>query len=153
MRWNAHRALTSIGLLAPAAVAACSLINQYDALAPARASNDAAVQDANEPDVATADVQTSPDATADVVVQPNPSPGVIVIGGTASSDAGDVSVLTALDPRTGSEFTRARETLKVSAVEYDGVRDLWYVFESGGAGVYPLPGDPFFLHVRRIDRV
>jgi len=27
------------------------------------------------------------------------------------------------------------------------------VFESGGAGVFPTPTDPFFLHVRTIDRV
>jgi len=80
--------------------------------------------------------------------------GVIVIGGEASGDAGSVLVLTAIDPSTGSELARARRPLTVSAVLYDGVReDLWYVFESGGQGIFPLPTDPFFLHTLMLDPV
>jgi hypothetical protein len=42
--------------------------------------------------------------------------------------------------------------MNVSAVEYDAARDYWYIFESGGTGIYPLPTDTFFLHVRQLDR-
>jgi hypothetical protein len=155
MRRNANRALTVAWLLAPAGVAACSLINKYDALVPAILPDASAGPDATDetPAPPPNDAAGGGDVTPDNAVQPSASPGAIVIGGTASSDAGDQLVLTALDPRTGSEFPRARVPMNVAAVEYDGVRDLWYIFESGGSGIYPLPTDAFFLHVRELDRV
>jgi hypothetical protein len=152
MRWNGNRALPLVSLLAPGAVAACSLINDYGALAPAREIDAAAPPDGAGDEVSVSDATNASDVV-DSAVQPVASPGAIVVGGRVSSDAGDQLVLTALDPRTGSEFPRARVPMNVSAVEYDGSRDLWYVFESGGTGIYPLPGDPFFLHVRQLDRV
>jgi hypothetical protein len=77
--------------------------------------------------------------------------GAIVVGGTISEDGGEEFVLTALDPATGSELAKARVPMIVSAVRYDGLRDLWYVFESGGQGIFPLPTDPFYLHTRTLD--
>jgi hypothetical protein len=79
--------------------------------------------------------------------------GVIVIGGEVSGDAGRQLVLTAIDPSTGSELPKARTPLNVAAVQYDGVNDVWYVFESGGAGIFPLPTDPFYLHTLTIDPI
>jgi hypothetical protein len=156
MRWNSPRAvgITSFLSLASAAgLAACSLINSYDPLAPARASDASTIDQEAPPDSATGVDQTSGDANGrETSVQATPSPGVIVLGGAASSDAGDTPVLTALDPRTGREFPPARVPMQVHAVEYESARDYWYVLESGGDGVYPLPGDPFFLHVRQLDR-
>jgi hypothetical protein len=155
MRWNANRALTLAWLLTPSGVAACSLIDTYDPLVPALAPDASPGPDVVDetPAPPPNDATGGGDVAPDNAVQPIPSPGAIVIGGTASSDAGDQLVLTALDPRTGSEFPRARVPMNVSAVEYDGARDLWYVFESGGSGIYPLPTDTFILHVRELDRV
>ncbi len=161
MRWNHPRAASasSLALATSTALAACSLINDYDPLEPARTGTDASALDQSSPDGAPVDGAPPPDqANGDGAAdgggpQAAPSPGILVLGGAASSDAGDTFVLTALDPRTGSEFARARVPMKVHAVEYEAARDLWYVLESGGDGVYPLPGDPFFLHVRRLDRV
>jgi hypothetical protein len=147
--WSPVRAVTCACLLAPCAIEACTFINKYDDVVPQK------VPDASPaPMEASLVDQTSVDSQPDiVVVQPSPSDGVIVIGGTVSTDAGDELVLTALDPRTGSEFPRARVSMAVAAVLYDPVRDYWYVFESGGQGIYPTPTDPYFLHVRQIDRV
>jgi hypothetical protein len=98
------------------------------------------------------------DATVDAAdandsAVPDANRGVIVVGGTVADDAGASYVVTALDPTTGLELPEARQPMLVSAVLYDGTRDLWYVFESGGANFYPLPDDPFYLHVRTLDPV
>lgn len=106
---------------------------------------DASVADTRVPDL---------DAGPDVVdAAPWPPKGVIVLGASAEKDAGEPFhfVLTALDPATGAELPKAREKLTVSSIQYDGARDLWYVFEAGGADFFPSPTDPFFLHVRRLD--
>ena len=88
-------------------------------------------------------------------VKPQNPRGVIVVGGTiAGVGASDQYVLTALDPSNGSELAQARRAMTVAAVKYDGARDLWYVFESGVVGhFFPLPTDPFYLHVMRLDAV
>lgn len=41
----------------------------------------------------------------------------------------------------------------VSAIVYDGARDLWFIFESGGIGPFPLPTDAFWVHARKLDAV
>jgi hypothetical protein len=139
--------------LAPCAIEACTFINTYSDLKPQVSPPDAApeMDSSALPDQA-AEAAPPPDV---IVAQPSPSDGVIVIGGTVSTDAGDENVLTALDPRTGTEFPKARVPMNVAAVLYDPTpgREYWYVFESGGAGIYPTPTDPYFLHVRQIDRV
>ena len=143
-------AVTCACLAAPCAIEACTFINTYADLTPQQQASDAST---NNVDASLVD-QTGSENTPDInVVQPSPSDGVIVVGGTVSTDAGDQSVLTALDPRTGSEFPKARVPMTVAAVLYDPGRDYWYVFESGGAGIFPTPTDPFFLHVRKLDRI
>ncbi|HEY1691559.1 MAG TPA: hypothetical protein VGG39_05340 [Polyangiaceae bacterium] len=115
--------------------------------APAESGADATADASDASDASdTGDggVETSVDASAR---------GAVVIGGTAALDGGEGFVLTALDPTTGTELPQARETMTVSAVLYDGSRDLWYVFESGGQGIFPLPTDPFWVHTRQLDVV
>ncbi len=151
--------------------AGCSLINSFDDVrptidgGPAPTTPDAGSAGLPDalPDAATVDARVGSDAgdagTADAPAEAEalPPTGVIVLGASAeSSDGGTASekfhfVLTALDAKTGAELPKARETLTVSAVRYDGARDLWYVFEGGGEDFFPSPGDPFFLHVRKLD--
>jgi hypothetical protein len=139
--------------------AGCTLINSYDELEPQKVGgldgspgNDATTggPDAGNtaPDGAPRDAGV--DSAAAAVAAEH---GVIVIGGEVSGDAGRQLVLTAIDPSTGSELPKARRPLNVAAVQYDGVRDLWYVFESGGTGIFPLPTDSFYLHTFTIDPI
>jgi hypothetical protein len=146
--------------------AGCSLVNSFGDVEPQKAPADAAtpVPEAAEPETSPGVVDAAPvpeagdsganvdavGAAIDAGVDAGPR-GVIVVGGTVSDDASEHFVLTALDPVTGSELPQARETLAVAAVFYDGRRDLWYVFESGGQDIFPLPSDPFFLHTRQLD--
>ncbi len=159
----------ALALGAPMLVAACSIIESYgsvNALSDAgggvdsgesidssvadtaRSLDSGAPQDGSDVDVR--DSGTSPGDASDGEAGER---GVIVVGGEVEVDAGLQFVLTALDPQTGAELLNAREPMLVSAVSYDPAQDLWYVFESGGAGVYPLPTDPFFLHTRQLDPV
>jgi hypothetical protein len=127
-----------------ASAAACSLLNVLEEVKP---NVDASVaSDTGTPDVNNGEVDAGPDVVT------GPPKGAIVIGGGASLDGGGTeSVLTALAPETGLELPKARERMTVAGVRYDGLRDLWYIFESGGAGFNPLPTDPVFLHVRKLD--
>lgn len=118
---------------------ACSLINSFDDVKPAVAvASDATVD---------APVEAGPSEAGDA----GPSVGVIVIGGVVEEDGGKQPVLTALSPATGAELPMARVKFLVAAVHYDGLRDLWYVFDSSGATHFPTPTDRVFLHVRRLD--
>jgi hypothetical protein len=66
-------------------------------------------------------------------------------------DAGvDTYVLAVLDPKDGHELS-PRENMVVSAVRYDGLRDLWYIFESKTNDFVPGAGQPVVLHVRSLD--
>jgi hypothetical protein len=141
----------------------CTVINSYDDLEPQKAA-DLLDGSTGSPDTGT-DATTRPDAGGttpdggsadsgpvdDGAIALAAAHGLIVVGGEANSDAGSQLVLTALDPSTGSELPKARKVLNVAGVFYDGIRDLWYVFESGGQGIFPLPTDPFFLHTFTID--
>jgi hypothetical protein len=163
------RSLGALGLAsATCAGAGCTLINSYDELAPEKVTpllDGAPGVDSSVGPDATAGIDSgggggpdggthdgaAPDDGAAAVAAAH---GVIVIGGEASGDAGSRQVLTALDPSTGTELPKARRSLNVAAVFYDGVReDLWYVFESGGHGIFPLPTDPFFLHTFKLDPI
>jgi hypothetical protein len=171
MKRRALLARTSLFfLLAPlfAGVAAgCTLLNSFDDVVPQRPEPDAGtpgppVLDANAPpdtSLPPGAVDAGVDSTVpvdgggpDVEVDAGPR-GVIVIGGSIDSDGGRQPVLTALDPATGSELVNARMPMLVADVLYDGTRDLWYVFESGGAAVFPLPTDPFYLHTFSLEPV
>jgi hypothetical protein len=137
--------------------AGCTVINSYgdvEALKEA-GSNDGTTPMETGSNEASADVvdagNSAGEAAVEAAVEAGPR-GVIVMGGTAVGEGGETLVLTALDPSTGSELLHAREKMNVSVVVYDGIRDIWYIFESGGVGLYPLPTDPFYVHTRRIDR-
>ena len=168
MKRRALLARTSPFLIAPllAGVAGgCSFLNSFDDVVPQRPGTDGGNPgppldgSAPPPDTSVPPgVDSGPDATVhdggapDVGADAGPR-GVIVIGGSVDTDAGREPVLTALDPATGSELVNARIPMLVADVLYDGTRDLWYVFESGGAAVFPLPTDPFYLHTFTIDPV
>jgi hypothetical protein len=89
------------------------------------------------------------DAAVDAPTKPAPL-GAIVVGGAMPGDGGERSVLAVLDPATGLEIA-AREPMVVAAVRYDGLRDLWYLFESKSKDFIPGPSDEVVLHVRSFD--
>jgi hypothetical protein len=127
-------------LLAASAGAACTLINAFDSVKPA--------VDASAPETGGEDAQIDASTEAG---DAGPATGVIVVGGVIESDGGHTAVLTAISPETGAELPKAREKLLVAAVHYDGLRDLWYVFETSGATHFPTPTDSVFLHIRTLD--
>lgn len=144
-------------------VEGCSFLNSFDDVVPQRVLTEAGSEpglDASEP--LDTSLPPSADSGQDASVSDTNEPeveadagprGVIVIGGSIEIDGGRLPVLTALDPATGSELVNARKPMLVADVLYDGTRDLWYVFESGGAAIFPLPTDPFYLHTFTIDNV
>jgi hypothetical protein len=140
LRKKAWRAVVVASLLGGAGTA-CTIINNYEQVAPF----DAGVADAPA-DTAPPEDTGPVDAGQDAAQR-----GAIVVGGEADSDGSTENVLTALDPETGKELPKAREKMVVSAVLYDGLRDLWYIFESGGASAFPQPSDQVLLHVRQLD--
>jgi hypothetical protein len=168
-RRNSRRSLILACLgLAFAPGIGCTLINAYDQVAPQKLADGGMTgDDSNAPamDGAAPDMTVMPmgDAGPEAMLESGPvdqsagspaSHGAIVIGGGVVHDGGaEQFVLTALDPSTGSELPKARTPMLVAAVQYDGARDLWYVFESGGAGIFPLPTDPFYLHTFTLDTI
>jgi hypothetical protein len=153
MAEKSSRALVALAVMASSAgaFAACTFVNTFDDLK--------SIDDATAADVA---VEAGTDAPGDAAAPTDAGPledvrdagqrGVIVIGGqVATIEGGQRKVLTALAPEDGRELPLARETMNVTSAHYDGLRDLWYVFESGGEGFFPTPTDPVFLHVRRLD--
>lgn len=140
--------LVSATLGSLAAAAGCSLINAADDLKDAVIDSGGPVADGSAQDGGGGTTDGGTDADAAVE---RPAKGVIVLGASQDVDGGTNFVLTALDPATGAELPKAREAMTVSAARYDQVRDLWYVFESGGEGFFPTPTDSFFVHVRQLD--
>ncbi len=134
---SAAQRLAFLSLLVTPAVA-CSLINSLDDV-KAQLESDSGPGGDDGGDLDAADGSTG-----------TPK-GAIVIGGLAESDGGSEPVLTALAPEDGSELPLARKRMTVAGIQYDGARDLWYVFESGGATYFPLPTDPVTLHVMTLD--
>jgi hypothetical protein len=154
----------ALGLMgASCVVGGCTLINSYDGVVPEKpgAPDAARGVDSSLPGDDAESVDSGPsrddgglhDAAAEEAAAVAAAHGVIVIGGETTSDAGRQVVLTAIDPSTGSELPKARRPLNVAAVRYDGKRDLWYVFESGGQGLFALPTDPFYLHTFDLDTI
>jgi hypothetical protein len=160
MRRNISGARTIAWLLVMSAWGAgCSLINTFDELVPQKQNQDSGIfVDSSVPLDAGPDVtmeaakEAGIDSSVDVGVDAGPH-GAIVIGGAATGDGPDKFVLTALDPATGTELPNAREPMLVSAVLYDPLNDLWYIFESGGQGIFPLPTDDFFVRTRQLDPI
>lgn len=139
-------------LFASMAVAAgCSLVNSFEDVAPRTdgvyAQADARVTDvAPLPDVVTTDSPVSDASDAAIA-----SGGAIVVGGRVEDDAGQLHyVLAVLDPANGHEIG-TRENMVVAGIHYDGLRDLWYIFESKSNDFVPGAFDQVVLHVRELD--
>jgi hypothetical protein len=120
-------------------VSACSFVNSFDDVKPLSEGT----YRPGAPGIAPGDAGLDGEA-------PNPG-GAIVVGGQVQSDSGTItSILTVVDPRSGRELG-VREKMVVAAVRYDGLRDLWYIFESKSADFVPGPADEVVLHVRSLD--
>jgi hypothetical protein len=140
-------------LLAASLVAAagCSLVNSFDDVAPRTdgtyAQADATVIDVVPPsDVVTTDSSGSDSGDAAIA-----SGGAIVVGGRVEDDAGALHyVLSVLDPANGHEIG-TRENMVVAGLQYDGLRDLWYIFESKSNDFVPGANDQVVLHVRELN--
>jgi hypothetical protein len=158
------------GLLAPAPIIGCSLVYPYGDVAPEQPGPDASsgsqADDAsNLPDQVTDDhTMGAPDVVSDVgTAQPDggeggvlPQAGAIVVSGAIAVDGGYGYVLSVLDPASGKELSR--EPIAIFGEAYDGLRDLWYLFEEVDPGIAlprgpfaPSPLDAVFLHVRQLD--
>ncbi len=153
MNQRLRRSLGITALLTPLAVSAgCSLVNAFDDVKPE--ADASTTPDAETPDnfVPVGDGGTdAPIVQETGPIDAGPPKGAIVLGASVVKDGGEDLVLTALAPEDGSELQSAREKMKVEAVLYDGERDLWYIFESGGQDFFPTPSEPVFLHVRKLD--
>jgi hypothetical protein len=140
---NQQRALFCIA--SAAGLAACALVNEYDPL-PQPGGSPVAV------DEASTDRGADAAGAVDSGAPPPPatSGGAIVVGGVvdvAGGAGGTRCVLSVLDPNDGHELSR--EPLCATAVVYDPLRDLWFVFASA-APPY-TPSTPARLQVRRLD--
>lgn len=122
--------------------AGCSLVNPFDDVAP-RSDGTYAEVDATVLDAApTTDVA---DGGRDG------ARAALVVGGRVEDDAGASKyVLAVLDPASGREIG-TREDMVVAGIHYDGLRDLWYVFESKSGDFVPGANDQVVLHVRALD--
>jgi hypothetical protein len=152
--WLLRRNLSRSILLAVAggSMVACTLLNSLEDVRPQKAA--VSGEDGSVPSEASAGDAAPTDSgggNVDSGVDAGPQKGAIVIGGTSNADGGSTTVLTALAPEDGTELPKAREAMTVAAARYDGIRDLWYLFENGGEGFFPLPTDPVFLHVRNLE--
>ncbi len=172
------RRLLAMGLLVLPCLAAggCSLVNSFGDVVPQGSESDSGrLDDSSAVDQTSpgSDTGTDTQAPSDAPASGNDSAsdsttpmqdsgvvdsadggppvqgGAIVVGGNQTGDGG--FVLSVLDPDSGSELSR--EAMTVVAIHYDGLRDLWYLFENnaGVGGIFPAPNDPVKLHVRALD--
>lgn len=137
------------GALAVAFGSACTLVNTFDEVKPLTDGTygPSGPGTGIVTDGAVSDGMSSPDGN-----NKTPALGAIVVAGQLETTDGSLSteVLTVLDPATGREIG-PREPMIVAGIRYDGLRDLWYVFESKGADFVPSPADEVILHVRALD--
>lgn len=135
-------ALFRAGALIASLGSACTLVNAFDEVKPF-AEGTYGPGGPNLTLDGSSDGTTNPDGRA-------PAVGAVVVAGQVATDGGSRGVLTVLDPATGREMG-PREAMAVAAIRYDGLRDLWYVFESKGFDFVPAPTDEVVLHVRALD--
>jgi hypothetical protein len=123
--------------LAVLLASACTLVNALDDVTPSREG--------------TYGPASPPGDDAAVVISNDAGGGngIIVLAGEERQDGAVRSVLLALDPTNGHPLG-ARETLTLAAIRYDGLRDIWYMFESKGSFV-PGPTDRVILRTRSLD--
>jgi hypothetical protein len=147
---NVHPALLRVSLLALVAAAGCTIANTFDEVVPltegtygaGSATSDAAIAE----DGAVIGQADGPVGDAGPAAL-----GAIVVGGAVDVDGGgSTSVLAVLDPATGRQIG-AREPMVVAAIRYDGLRDLWFIFESSTSDFVLAPGEKTTLHVRTLD--
>lgn len=143
-------------LLGTAFGAGCTLVNPFDDVRTASEGQYAALPPTTTTGLSDGGAALG-DASKDGSVPPRaPLAGAIVMS-AESARRGDNQMdyfLTVLDPATGNEVNRgARENMVVAGVRYDGLRDLWYIFESGPGHFAPTPDDTVYLHVRQLDMV
>jgi hypothetical protein len=126
---------------------ACTLVNSFDEVKPLV---DGTYGPAGPGGAIVTDAATSSDGTVSDASNA-PALGAVVVAGQLET-AGSLSrsVLTVLDPATGREIG-PREPILVAAISYDGLRDLWYIFESKGTDFIPAPQELVVLHVRSLD--
>ncbi len=144
-------------MLGAVTAAGCTLVNSFGELKQSPADTGPGGTDAKVDSTGTdsnvdtgVDTNVPPTDTNDAeVFVPRVDNGLIVIEGEVSETAGKAQVLSVLDPLDGSEL--AREHMVVSAIAYDGLNDLWFIFENTTSGFNPLPGDVIKLHVRQWD--
>jgi hypothetical protein len=127
---------------------ACTLVNSFDEVKPLSDGTYA-------PSTGGPSGEGGSNSDAPVTDAPFPSNagGAIVVAGQVASDAGaglPTSVLAVLDPVTGRQIGE-RENMVVASVRYDGLRDLWYVFESKTPEWAPGPTAEVIFHVRSLD--
>lgn len=144
------RTITASAFVALLLAAGCSLVNSFDDVAP-RSDGIYVAADGAVRDATTAGDVVTTDAPVDAPDSAIASGGAIVVGGRVEDDAGAIKyVLAVLDPANGRELG-TREDMIVAGVQYDGLRDLWYLFESKGLDFVPGPNDEVVLHVRQLD--
>lgn len=144
--------LGRVTTLLVACAAGCTLVNSFDDVHArpegtyATGSSPGDPQAAQTPasaEAAAPEASTTADAGA-------PMKGAIVMTALVEGDGSATSVLTVLDPATGLE-RGTREPMVATAIQYDGMRDLWYIFESSGADFAATANDTVTLHVRSLD--
>jgi hypothetical protein len=138
-------------VIALACAAGCTLVNSLDEVKPA---DDGSYKGSDRPDASIILVDAGPPpSVVDASDSGHPvgqafSP--LVVAADVEDDAGGLSpVLTVLDSATGHEVGK-REAIWVSGIAHDGVRDLWYIFESTG---YVVSGvsEGAKIHIRKLD--
>lgn len=130
-------------VLAAVLASACTFVNAFDDVKPLTDGTYAPAPVPSAPDV-----EGPADSTT---VTSDAGAGAIVVGGQVEADGATTSVLAALDPSTGLELG-PRVPMVVSAIRYDGLRDIWYVLESKSADFQAGPLDSMVLHARALDR-
>lgn len=124
---------------AVALLTACSLVNALDDVRPQPDAYDAAP----------APAEAGPFDRGDAGLGEGGG-GAIVLAAAEESDGAQTSVLTVLDPETGAEIAE-RERMVVAGIRYDGLRDLWFIFESMGTSFVPAPDEKVLLRIRSFD--
>lgn len=143
---RAHRIFRRTALAAVLA-SACTVVNSFDEVKPL---TDGTYMPSTSSPLPAFD---GGDGVADGAANdatPGAAAGAIVIGGQVETEGVTTSVLTVLDPATGREMG-AREPMVVSAIRYDGVRDIWYLLESKSDDFQTGPLDQMVLHTRSLD--
>jgi len=144
------RSFRTVAALAILCAAGCSLVNSFEDVVP-RTDGVYVATDGSVIDVTQPDNFVPGDGSSDATDRAIASGGAIVVGGRVDDDAGKIKfVLAVLDPKNGHEIG-TREDFVVTAVQYDGLRDLWYLFESKSGDFVPGVNDKVVLHVRQLD--